>query len=49
MILVSPALPKDKFELLGVREDARLAVAQAHKPFLAFHRDRVFIRPDVQA
>jgi hypothetical protein len=48
-ILVSPALPKDKFDLLGVREDARLAaVAPAHRPFLSFHRDRVFNRPDAQ-
>jgi hypothetical protein len=48
-LLVSPALPKDKFDLLGVREDARLAaVTAAHKPFLAFHRDRVFVRHDAQ-
>jgi hypothetical protein len=29
------------------REDARLAtVVPAHRPFLSFHRDRVFIRHD---
>ena len=44
-----PALPRDKFTLLGVSEGARLAaVAPAHRPFLSFHRDRVFIRPDSQ-
>ena len=48
-ILVSPALPREKFDLLGVREDARLkVVALAHRPFLSFHRDRVFIRHDAQ-
>jgi predicted restriction endonuclease len=48
-VLLSPALPRDKFDLLGVREDARLTrVALAHTPFLAFHRERVFIRPDAQ-
>jgi putative restriction endonuclease len=48
-ILVSPALPKDKFDLLGVREDAKLAVVSPpHRPFLSFHRDRVFIRNEAQ-
>jgi predicted restriction endonuclease len=48
-ILLSPALPKDQLDLLGVREDARLtAVASGHRPFLTFHRDRVFIRHDAQ-
>jgi hypothetical protein len=44
-----PALPKEQLDLLGVREDARLtAVASGHRPFLTFHRDRVFIRHDAQ-
>jgi putative restriction endonuclease len=48
-IFLSPALPRDKLDLLGVREDARLtAVAPAHQPFLSFHRDRVFSRHDAQ-
>jgi hypothetical protein len=48
-LLVSPALPKDQLELLGVRVDARLAaVGPAHTPFLAFHRDRVFVRHDAR-
>jgi predicted restriction endonuclease len=48
-ILLSPATPQDKFELLGVREDARLrAVGAAHRPFLSFHREHVFLRPDAQ-
>lgn len=48
-ILVSPAMPKDKFELLGVREDAKLAsVTREQQPFLSFHRDRVFISHDAQ-
>jgi hypothetical protein len=39
--------PADKFGLLGVKEDARLkAVDRAHRPLLAFHCDRVFIRHD---
>jgi putative restriction endonuclease len=46
-IFVSPALPKDKFDLLGVRADARLStVAAEHRPFLSFHRDRVFIHSE---
>lgn len=46
-ILVSPALPRGKFDLLGVREDARLAVVeQGHQPYLAYHRDSVFIGKD---
>ena len=46
-ILISAALPKDQLPLLGVEEDAGLsAVVAAHRPFLSFHRDRVFIRPD---
>jgi hypothetical protein len=46
-LLLSPALPRDKLDLLGVREDARLkALEKAHRPFMAFHRDRVFIRHD---
>jgi hypothetical protein len=46
-MLLSPALPRDRFDLLGVSEGARLAaVAPAHRPFLSFHRDRVFIRSD---
>ena len=49
-MLISPALPRDKFDLLGLSEAARLrAVAAAHQPFLSFHRDRVFIRHDAQA
>lgn len=48
-ILLSPALPKDKLDLLGVTENGKLkAVNQAHKPFLAFHRERVFLRRDEQ-
>jgi hypothetical protein len=48
-MLFSPALPKDKLDLLGVSEDARLAlVAPAHRPFLSFHRERVFLRHDDQ-
>jgi predicted restriction endonuclease len=48
-ILVSPALPRDKCELLGVREDGRLSsVFPEHQPFLSFHRDRVFIHHDEQ-
>jgi predicted restriction endonuclease len=46
-LLVSPALPRDKLDLLSVREDVRLnALDKAHRPFMAFHRDRVFIRHD---
>lgn len=46
-LLVSPALPRDRLAVLGVRGDARLtAVAGEHPPFLTFQRDRVFIRPD---
>jgi putative restriction endonuclease len=49
-ILVSPALPKDKFDLLGIRSDARLAAVEpSHRPFLAFHRDRVFVRREEDA
>jgi hypothetical protein len=48
-IIVSPAFPKDKVGLLGISEDARLStVAAEHRPFLSFHRDRVFIRHDDQ-
>jgi putative restriction endonuclease len=48
-LLASSALPKDKFGLLGIRADARLVrVVPAHQPFLAFHRDRVFVRHDAQ-
>jgi hypothetical protein len=48
-ILISPAMPKDKFDLLGVREKAKLAsVDPAHRPYLKFHRDRVFIRHDAE-
>src|SRR5439155_2441874 len=40
-ILVSPAPPKDKLDLLGVTENGKLTVVQeAHKPFLSFHRER---------
>jgi predicted restriction endonuclease len=47
--ILSPALPKDKLELLGVRENGKLkAVNQAHRPFLTFHRERVFLRRDEQ-
>lgn len=46
-ILVSPALPRDKLALLGVKEGARLTAVDARlRPFLAFHRERVFIRHD---
>jgi putative restriction endonuclease len=46
-LLLSPALPGDKLDQLGVQEDARLkAVDKGHQPFLAFHRERVFIRHD---
>jgi hypothetical protein len=42
-------LPRRELPLLGVREDARLsAVQKAHRPFLSFHRERVFIRTDAQ-
>ena len=48
-LVISPALPSDKFELLGVNESARLsAVANEHRPFLAYHRDHVFIHVDSQ-
>jgi predicted restriction endonuclease len=48
-ILFSAALLRASFELLGVREDARLrAVEAAHRPFLSFHREHVFLRPDPQ-
>jgi hypothetical protein len=48
-ILVSPALPRDRFDLLGVKEDAKLMkIVPAHLRFLSFHRDRVFIRHDAQ-
>jgi hypothetical protein len=48
-VLISAALPRHELPVLGVREDARLsAVAQAHRSFLSFHRQRVFIHPDTQ-
>jgi hypothetical protein len=48
-ILTSPALPKDKFDLLGIRQEARLTrVVSGHRPFLSFHRDCVFIHSDPQ-
>lgn len=48
-IVLSAALVKDELGLLGIREDARIsAVMQEHKPFLSFHRGRVFIRHDDQ-
>ena len=46
-ILISAVLPRARLPLLGIKEDAGLsAVAAAHRPFLSFHRDRVFIRLD---
>jgi hypothetical protein len=48
-ILLSEALPRGKLPLLGVREDARLSeVDPAHRPYLSFHRDRVFVRGNGQ-
>jgi predicted restriction endonuclease len=48
-ILLSEALPRGKLPLLGVREDARLSeVDPAHRPYLSFHRERVFVRRDGQ-
>jgi hypothetical protein len=46
-LLVSPALPRRDIDLLGIREDAKLAAVDSeHRPYLAFHRDRVFLRSD---
>jgi predicted restriction endonuclease len=46
-LLVSPALPRHEFDLLGLPEDAKLtAVDSEHRPYLAFHRDRVVLRSD---
>src|SRR5262249_43744849 len=48
-ILLSPALPKDKLDLLGIREEARLsAVRPAHRSYLSYHRERAFVRHDEQ-
>ena len=45
----SRAPPRGELPLLGVREDARLSeVDPAHRPYLSFHRDRVFVRRDGQ-
>jgi hypothetical protein len=42
--MVSPVLPEVRLDLLGIRADAKLTtVVREHRPFLAFHRDRVFI------
>ena len=47
-LLLSPALPESRLGLLGVRADDRLSqVPREQRSYLAFHRDRVFIHPDV--
>lgn len=41
---VAPALPKDRLDPLGFREDGHLTRAQPnHHPVFAYHRDRKFI------
>jgi hypothetical protein len=46
-VVYSPALPRDRMPLLGVREGAALSrVVPAHGPFLDYHRRHVFIRHD---
>jgi putative restriction endonuclease len=49
-LMASPALPEDRFDLLGIRAEARLVrLVPEHQPFLSFHRDRVFIHRDEDA
>jgi predicted restriction endonuclease len=49
-LIVSPALPEDRFDLLGIRADAKLAaVAKEHRSYLTFQRDRVFIHREEKA
>jgi hypothetical protein len=46
-LIVSPAVRRDRLDLLGIREAARLqTVVPEHRRFLSFHRDRVFIRQE---
>lgn len=47
-LLLSPALPESRFDLLGIRPDANPArVPAEQRPLLPFHRNRVFIRREV--
>lgn len=49
-LLVSPALPTDRFDLLGICEDGHLTrVEPKHRPFFAYHRNRVFIHHEDEA
>lgn len=46
-LLLSPALTENRFDLLGIRLDARLTrLSPNHRSYLTFHRDRVFVHRD---